>query len=743
MSVDLIARGMSGYAMNLALNGATKKFIGSTALTAGNEQAELTAYDKNVTGGNPVKGDQIADTRTGTIWEYNGAQWFVSSYNPDRAQITINKNDIADIRNELGDYDDRITKNENDITDLNTKLTQEIKDRKDEDKKLSDKDDDLQDQIDAISALAKGVKEVVGTYADIANIDKDKLVTGDIINVLADETRDGVNAYYRYDADTQQYTFIGTIAPYYTKIETDNKLTDLKDTIDQEHQDKLDELDEKIQKKQNKLVAGKGVILTDDTVTETTTIAITTEDTTDTPVENSEQAFNAGGAYKLAPTLNGQKVLENPTFYAPETIGTENQIITVDANGQLVWADNEGGGGDVRKVTINNIEQPLDPIDKILSIDTDDTLTERAGTNILSVSKANIPITKAEYEALPQADREDESKVYLITDDVTDAPELVTEIDDTMDAAQSEVNTRSNKYITDNIQTSLSSLETWRINSGMTINGEVKAFMDNTFDATFYAPLEAGTAGKAIVWDDTNNKAVWGDASKVTLNGTETTDAVFYAPTTSGTEGQILKSKGENNAPEYSDDYVPKITLNGTAYSGVNANPTFYAPTVTPSSAAKKYMINNGTTGTYSGIEIPSIDVYDGSCTVPQSGSWTNVSSLKFYSGTPSYTSFFSVDSVSFLPKYSGTYELSMNCLHTRSSTSGWLSFAWGASSGSSLYSHYLNTDNSGTRIPFVCRCVLHCNANTWYYPLFKNSGTSGNDAVSYISFTVNLLQLD
>lgn len=748
MAVDTVARALAASALD-SIQQTGGRYVGDTPLTAGNEQAELNQFVKNVTGGNPQKGDEVADRNTGNIWKYDGNTWKIYSFNPDHAQVQQNKNDIINLRQ-------RVTKNEQDITKLNNDLTQEKIDRK-------TKDDDLQDQIDALQALAKGVREVVGTYADMEQLDKTMLVDGDIINVLADETRDGINAYYRFDHATQTYNFIGSISPYYTKVQIDTKEQALKDLID---------------KKQNKLIPFDNSIelIPDPNTGEVAIRAKLTGTTSDEPIEDGDLLFTNGGAWKLAPTINGQKVLENPTFFAPTTLGNEGQIITVNADGDLVWVDN-GGGGTVNGLEINGIAQPIAPDTKIIALNTNDTLTENPDTNVLSVSKANIPITKDEYANLTQAEKEDETKVYLITDDVTDTPVVISNINDDDITAQSEDFTRSNKYLTEkfnNLKVTLNDTETV-VNPTLKIYAPTETYVagsipvlgqdniprfsldylsglkvNNTshFGANdvpeIYVPTEAGTDGKAVIWSDADNKPVWGDASKVTLNGTVTTDASFYAPVTSAPLGKVLKSSGDNTAPVWSDSYIPQMTINNSVYSGANANPTFFAPFTNRPSAAKKYMISDGTNGTYAGIEIPSIDMYDGSCTAPKAGSWTRVgNNLKLYAGTPGYTTYFAVDSVSIQPKFSGTYELTMSCLHVRSSTSGWLSFAWGTSSGSTIFSRAWNTDNSGTRIPFICRCVLHCTGGVWYYPLFKNSGTSGDDSVSYVNITVNLLQLD
>lgn len=88
------------------------------------------------------------------------------------------------------------------------------------------KDTVLQDQIDALGSISKGVADVVGTYAELDAYDTTKLEVGDIINVLSDSTHDNANTYYRWTG-TKPYVYIGTIAPYYTKTQMDDKLDDI------------------------------------------------------------------------------------------------------------------------------------------------------------------------------------------------------------------------------------------------------------------------------------------------------------------------------------------------------------------------------------------------------------------------------------------------------------------------------------------------------------------------------------
>ena len=88
----------------------------------------------------------------------------------------------------------------------------------------------LQEQIDAIVA-SSDVVDIVGTYAALQAYDTSKLHDNDIIKVLTDETRDEATTYYRWDADTSTWSYIGAEGPFYTKAETDAIFTPMTRTI--------------------------------------------------------------------------------------------------------------------------------------------------------------------------------------------------------------------------------------------------------------------------------------------------------------------------------------------------------------------------------------------------------------------------------------------------------------------------------------------------------------------------------
>lgn len=86
-------------------------------------------------------------------------------------------------------------------------------------------DNGLQGQIDAITS-SSDVVDIVGTYADLQNYDTQHLQDNDVIKVLQDETHNDAMTYWRWDKETETWTYIGAEGPYYTKSETNTLLND-------------------------------------------------------------------------------------------------------------------------------------------------------------------------------------------------------------------------------------------------------------------------------------------------------------------------------------------------------------------------------------------------------------------------------------------------------------------------------------------------------------------------------------
>lgn len=90
--------------------------------------------------------------------------------------------------------------------------------------------DDLQNQIDDLKN-SPDVVDIVPTYAALQAYDTSKLGDNDIIRVLQDEQHDGQSTYYRWNATTSSWTYIGAVGDYYTKGQVDNLLNTKQNTL--------------------------------------------------------------------------------------------------------------------------------------------------------------------------------------------------------------------------------------------------------------------------------------------------------------------------------------------------------------------------------------------------------------------------------------------------------------------------------------------------------------------------------
>lgn len=102
-----------------------------------------------------------------------------------------------------GDYDEIIKEIQDDLAETENDLAQEVLDR-------VAGDNTLQGEIDAIKN-SPDVVDIVDTYADLQAYDTSHLGDKDIIRVLTDETHDGASSYYRWDKQTETWTYIGSI----------------------------------------------------------------------------------------------------------------------------------------------------------------------------------------------------------------------------------------------------------------------------------------------------------------------------------------------------------------------------------------------------------------------------------------------------------------------------------------------------------------------------------------------------
>ena len=79
----------------------------------------------------------------------------------------------------------------------------------------------LQEQIDAIKSSSQ-IADIVSSYAALQNYDTSSLGDNSIIEVLIDETHNNAVSYYRYNKTDDEFTYIGSTSPSYTKDEADS-----------------------------------------------------------------------------------------------------------------------------------------------------------------------------------------------------------------------------------------------------------------------------------------------------------------------------------------------------------------------------------------------------------------------------------------------------------------------------------------------------------------------------------------
>lgn len=90
--------------------------------------------------------------------------------------------------------------------------------------------DELQTEIDDLKN-SPDVVDIVATYATLQSYDTSRLGDNDVIRVLSDETHNGASTYYRWNATTQSWTYIGEVGDYYTKGQVDALLNSKQNTL--------------------------------------------------------------------------------------------------------------------------------------------------------------------------------------------------------------------------------------------------------------------------------------------------------------------------------------------------------------------------------------------------------------------------------------------------------------------------------------------------------------------------------
>lgn len=69
---------------------------------------------------------------------------------------------------------------------------------------------DIEDEVQELKNNPD-VVDIVDTYQDLQNYDTQHLTDNDIIRVLNDSTQDGYSTYYRYNKQTDTWSYIGRV----------------------------------------------------------------------------------------------------------------------------------------------------------------------------------------------------------------------------------------------------------------------------------------------------------------------------------------------------------------------------------------------------------------------------------------------------------------------------------------------------------------------------------------------------
>lgn len=163
----------------------------------------------------PIAPKNGAYCNTIVVYEANNHIYIYSS----EGIPTLMSADIAG----LDELEKAIAEAQGDIVDLDERLLAEIKNRQDADNVLQGEIDDIKNSPDVV--------DIVPTYAALQNYDTSKLGDNDIVRVLQDEQHDGQSTYYRWNATTQTWTYIGSVGDYYTKGQVDDLLDAKQDVL--------------------------------------------------------------------------------------------------------------------------------------------------------------------------------------------------------------------------------------------------------------------------------------------------------------------------------------------------------------------------------------------------------------------------------------------------------------------------------------------------------------------------------
>ena len=292
--------------------------------------------------------------------------------------------------------------------------------------------------------------------------------------------------------------------------------------------------------------------------------------------DNNDSLVTSELVYESLPTINGNKMAANPTFYAPLTKGEENQVLMGNASNEPGW--------------VNYIQQPVLPTPTQVLSDAntiyqyigETDLNYVNGTFYRCIEDPAVPGTyiwdkiESRMSVRMNGHTVNDPDFYAPTQSGTAGMALISN-----GAGQPPV---WKQYIQHDAFPAADAL----------YDGEIWQYIGND-------PLSGYTTGRFYQCIATGTGAyTWAPLGVYTMiNGNIQSDPEIYAPVQSGNDTDILMSKGVNNAPEWVEtinnntatalEETDKFVTERTVYNGLptinnthdyTAATTIYAPSV-------------------------------------------------------------------------------------------------------------------------------------------------------------------
>ena len=181
--------------------------------------SKISTHDNNISSHADLR-QAITDTNSNIATSITTHNTSLTSHADLRQAITDTNSNISlsinnhnlnnlshsDLRQAIADNTSAVSNISSSLSDETTARTADIT--------------NLQQQIDALSSKGD-VTDIVGTYQDLLNYDTSTLLNKSIIKVLTDSTHDNASSYFKWNANTSAFDYIGSEAPTYTKTEID------------------------------------------------------------------------------------------------------------------------------------------------------------------------------------------------------------------------------------------------------------------------------------------------------------------------------------------------------------------------------------------------------------------------------------------------------------------------------------------------------------------------------------------